>query len=169
MRHGHEDQGAKPQASETPVQVRSMSAADAGDYAELFKNTFCAPPWNESWDGVAVQQQIEKQLSKLNFIGLVAKLSQGRAVGYLSGFVWRRLALFYLDQLFVDTRHRNLGIGRTLVSALLERLRVKRIRTVFLLTQPQSPAERFYRSLGFGRFWPWAWFNKKVLLVRRFQ
>lgn len=57
---------------------------------------------------------------------------------------------YYLDTLAVDKRFRGCGIGRKLISSMIERAREQGKDTVGLLVDFENPnAERLYRYIGF--------------------
>ena len=83
-------------------------------------------------------------MQRKGFIGLVAETGT-RPHGYLTGF---RIAvmpsLFYIDQLLVDAEQHGKGIGRRLLTKTASLSSNSGIARIFLLTKPDTIAEKFY-------------------------
>jgi ribosomal protein S18 acetylase RimI-like enzyme len=105
----------------------------------------------------------ESRLSDINWIERAQEWSSKRSTTYLamdvenpcgivSGFLGRdHPTRAHLASMWVDPRHRRLGIGRTLVNAIIEWARRHGADTVRLtVTSNNDPAIEFYKSLGFS-------------------
>lgn len=78
---------------------------------------------------------------------------EGDAItGYCWGYRLDRpddAAMIYLHELHVDERHRRRGIGRDLMTALIELAERERATKIFLTTGTDNqPARALYESLG---------------------
>jgi len=114
----------------------------------------------------------EFQLTDAEWVKRAARWTDETSIGYLAvdagspcgiaaGFLDKNDATrAHLVSMWVAPTHRRLGIGRTLVDAIIAWLRVKSVRTLQLLvTSNNDPAIRFYQQLGFqltGRTEPYA-------------
>jgi len=100
-------------------------------------------------------QEIEPELDHLP--GDYAPPSGALLVGVVNGQVaalvaYRRFAegIAEMKRLYVAPEVRGLGVGRALITALLERARASGYRTMYLDTLPtMGDAQRLYESLGF--------------------
>ena len=74
-------------------------------------------------------------------------------VGYALGNVtrWWRGDEFYLKELGVDTALHRRGIGRAIMERAYAEMRAEGVGDIILLTMPGTPAEGFYRALGYHR------------------
>jgi len=149
--------------------IRTMHGEDRRTYCALFQRIFAQPPWNETWTLNRIDVEVKKIMSKEGFVGIVAEY-ESQPVGYLTGY---RLPippiippLYYLDQLFVDDRYHDLGIGKSLLAKMVCLGNTRRDYGIVLLTKAHSPAERFYLGNGFKRFPSIIRFNTKVLLYK---
>ena len=78
-------------------------------------------------------------------------LDTGRACGIASGMLDQSdPSRAHLLSMWVAPTHRRMGIGRSLVEAVLAWARAKNVQTMQLLvTSNNDPAIQFYRRLGF--------------------
>jgi aminoglycoside 6'-N-acetyltransferase I len=137
-----------------PIFIRKMTSADIAPYCRLFQSVFSNAPWNENWPIGKIASDIHHLVRKKTFYGLVAE-ADSRAVGYGTGF---RLGIipsvFYMDQLFVDVEFQGNGIGNRLLAETAGIVKNLGVSIIFLLTKPNTVAERFYRGNGYKRFAP---------------
>lgn len=152
--------------------IRAMLGKDIRTYCALFQRIFAKPPWNETWTLDGIDVEVRKIMRKEGFIGIVAEYDS-QPVGYVTGY---RLPtppiippLCYLDQLFVDDRYHDLGIGKSLLAKMVCLGSTRRDYGIVLLTKAHSPAERFYLGNGFKRLPLMIRFNGKVLLYKLLQ
>lgn len=79
---------------------------------------------------------------------LVAKAS-GKVVGYILGYTKPNKS-GSIKNLAVASNYRRLGIGKELVNFIIQRLKEKSVKKVFLHTRMKNrAASSFYKKLGF--------------------
>jgi GNAT superfamily N-acetyltransferase len=161
----NEPNARKPSATLT---LRLFQTMDNPVYCALFQRIFGQPPWNETWTLDEISRELDRIMAKPGFIGIAAEY-QSHLAGFFTGYRLRFPLLpsfFYLDQLFVDDRHRGMGAGRALLGQGLSLAADQHYRGMLLLTKPGSASEGFYRQNGFGRVLPFARLKGKLLLYR---
>jgi len=156
----------------TSLKIRTMLEKDIQSYCALYQRIFAQSPWNEIWTLDKIQVALKKVMSKKGFIGITAEY-ESQPVGYLTGYRLRNFPIiytfYYLDQLFVDDRHRGVGIGKGLLSKMVCQVNTHKGYGIVLLTKTNSAAEQFYRENGFKRLFPVIRFKEKVLLYKLLQ
>ncbi len=154
--------------SDTKIKIRPFFTKDAQSCAGLYIKIFGMPPWNEIWTLAKASRLINKLTKKKRFFGFAAECDSV-TVGYLLGHqINTSLArIYYIDQLFVDTAYQNMKIGRCLINSLFNDLAKKEVLWVFLLTRGNSPAEAFYKQIGFKRLVPRVSIKKKIIMYYR--
>lgn len=117
----------------------------------VFVQVFGQPPWEDEWPS---NERAKGYLSDIvntpGFKGFVAY--EGRKIhGVCLGHKVRWWAgdEYYLDELFVDTDVQRTGIGGALIDYAKQQLERDGVGVVVLLTQRETPAERFYAKQGF--------------------
>lgn len=136
------------------IAIKTMSDVDVGRYCVLFQSVFSKTPWNEIWTIAKIKTDIKKVMRKKGFWGMVAK-ADTEDVGYLTGFRLKLFpSVFYIDQLFVDVNYHGKKIGKRLLLETSNHLKRFGVSKLFLLTKPDSVAEKFYRNNEFKRFLP---------------
>ncbi|MDE7406544.1 MAG: ribosomal protein S18-alanine N-acetyltransferase [Clostridiales bacterium] len=121
------------------VTVRKAEKRDAHNIAAA-EQAYIDCPWTES--------QIEDEIDS-GAVFLVAE-SEGEFCGYVSGEVTTDEC--EISNIAVTEKYRRLGIGKTLLTALISELSVRGVHSVFLLVRDgNTPATALYQSLGFTR------------------
>lgn len=72
-------------------------------------------------------------------------------MGFAYGLVqqWESERHFYLKEMCVDSSQQRGGIGTGLLRHLRKTLQAEKVRQISLGTERGTPAEKFYRRLGF--------------------
>ncbi len=119
------------------MRVRLYKTGDEGAIAKIEKECFSSP-WSED----AVYSEANS-----GSVFLVAEY-ENTIVGYISC----RLILGegYINNIAVTSSHRNKGIGKLLLSALIEQAALKNAEFLTLeVRRSNLPAQNLYRSFGF--------------------
>jgi aminoglycoside 6'-N-acetyltransferase I len=128
----------------------SLTSAYLDAAAELYVQVFNAAPWNDGWNKAAARRRLERLVDNPEHVGIAAT-EAGELLGFASGWLepWISGAQFHLKELCVAPERQREGLGRRLVGELILRLRSAGVESVYLMTQPHSPAAAFYEALGF--------------------
>ena len=134
--------------------VRRMQYAEIGELAETIP---------EITDAQLTNRWREQQLGYREF--MVAE-RDGELVGTVSiNESFRPRDSLHLFALEVSAQRRNEGIGRDIVSWVIDEARRRGLRRVYLEVRTDNPARRLYHRLGFRRVGPaftnsWWFFNR---------
>ena len=120
-------------------QIRPATPADTPRLAELERICF-SDPWSPA--------SLREMVSAAHTVGLVALV--GDAVAGYAIARWAADSGEILN-LAVTPKHRREGIAAHLIDALLEELRCRKVREVFLeVRESNGPARALYKAKGFG-------------------
>ncbi len=123
----------------------------------------------DGFEGIAIDQNVERQLGILgghdwrwrkarhvdediaaNPEGVFVAEHEGKVVGYISTRIDREAAKGRIPNLAVDSRVRNLGIGRKLIEYALEYMRQQGMAFAMIETMVNNPiGQHLYPSCGF--------------------
>lgn len=136
--------------------------------AELYCKIWQEPPWNEHcWNKDEVVRDIKSQLMQPN-AKIILAFYDGNIIGFTWGyqvsptymqkicgskslnFIFKKGAVYYVDELGVSISHRGNGIGMTLANKLLDAI-PKNIDAIILRTDKKAlPAREIYKKLNFA-------------------
>jgi aminoglycoside 6'-N-acetyltransferase I len=92
----------------------------------------------DAWPDLASALQEVRESFASGRMSLVALDAQGRVIGWIGGIEQYEGHVWELHPLVVDAAHRRQGVGRALVAALEERLRVRGVLTLWLGTDDET-------------------------------
>lgn len=117
--------------------------------APLFVEAFNAPPWSESWTIDVASKRLQQMLSSDVAFGLMA-LQQGVLYGMVLGHEEQFFngIVFTVKEFCVNNQLRGQGIGTKLFTAFEERLKLKGITEISLVTCHGGQTEGFYTKQG---------------------
>ena len=119
--------------------------------AELMKEAFGGKPWNDDWSDAMQLSEYMKDISMpyrpLNY-GLML---DGRLVGISVGRVnhWWEGTSYVIEELCISPACQGQGLGSKFLGLIEESIRGKGVSGIFLQTDNDKPAYRFYHKNGF--------------------
>ena len=133
------------------MELKELTSADMDAVRALFYDVFTAEPWNDDWSDGA---QLDAYLTDLtgNANSLTFSFYEGETLLALSmGHVkhWFSGTEYYVDELCVAREAQGRGVGTAFVQAIERALAERGITHIFLLTERDVPAYRFYQKAGF--------------------
>ena len=127
-----------------PITIRALGPEDAHVLDRVRTGTFDNPP-----DPSRVWAFLATRVNEL-----VVALDRGEVVGFASGTMMLRPdkpTTFYVDEVGVHEDYRRQGIGRRLVTRMIERARDRGCESLWLATEGDNDAAlALYRSMGAG-------------------
>jgi aminoglycoside 6'-N-acetyltransferase I len=112
---------------------------------DVYMNTYNNSNWNENWEFVDTEKRLTAIINTPGFTGLAA-IDEDKLVGMVLGNIQRYCNQnhFNLQEMCVIPEYRNKGIGSFLISELQKSLTEKDVSKIYLLTERDSLAEKFY-------------------------
>ena len=120
--------------------------------AELYKNAFGGEPWKDDWSDheqlMAYTKEISGAYNALNY-GL---LMDGRLCAFSVGMIrhWWEGTNYNIEEFCVSPELQGQGIGTRFMGMIETEIRKKGLAGIFLQTDRDKPAYRFYKKNGFG-------------------
>ena len=121
------------------------------EVAELYKNAFAGEPWNDDWSDRNQLAEYVKEVSggcnALNF-GLV---TDGKLVAASLGAVrhWWEGTNYNIEEFCVSPDFQSKGIGTHFMALIEAEVKRRGLCGIFLQTDSDKPALRFYHKNGF--------------------
>lgn len=126
-----------------------MTAEHLDGCARLLVSAFNGEPWNEKWTLETARKDILQTLGVPDYLGFVYLEDgvKGMAAGHREQDAEN--VVFYLGVLCVSPAAQRKGVGGELIRRLEEMLTDMGIRSIYLLTDRGTPAEAFYKKIGY--------------------
>ena len=129
--------------------IRELRTDDLMSCSELYSQVFSGPPWSEKWNKEKAYERLSHFQKSEGFVGLLAEndgikgLVLGNTEPFLDGY-W-----FYLREMCVSTTFQGHGVGASLLKQLKVTLEAKKVKNIYLATDRNIPAAKFYEKNGF--------------------
>lgn len=120
------------------------------ELAELFVETFNAPPWNDMWTEEQARVRLRDIIRMPNFCG-AAEYREGKLVALIMGHGEMSFdgIHFQILEFCVANDMKGQGIGGEMLNEFMEYLERKGVTSVYLLTMRGKASEDFYAAHGF--------------------
>lgn len=129
-----------------------LDKSDLKEMAQVFKSAFYGEPWNDDWSD---EEQLLKYVSEksggfhainygLRIDGKLVAISMGQITHWWEG------TNYVLDELAVSSDCQGSGIGTRFIQMIEEDLKKRGIKGIFLQTDSDKPAYKFYQKNGFN-------------------
>ena len=135
-----EDKSQKEKSNDNSFRVDLVRSWQEGQIVDLYR---AADWWKEEMDASRINDLIRG-----SFLFAVAiDISTGRAVG-MGRVISEGIADAYIQDLVVLEGWRSWGVGKMILTRLLEECIIRKITWIGLIAEPGK--EEFYRSIGFA-------------------
>ena len=119
--------------------------------ADLFKKAFAGEPWNDDWsDRTQLLEYIKEISSSYNALnyGLVR---DGKLIAMSIGMIrhWWEGTNYNIEEFCVDPDFQGQGMGTRFMELIEDEIRKKGLHGIFLQTDSDKPAYKFYMKNGF--------------------
>lgn len=120
--------------------------------ARVLISAYAEPPWSEQWTLEAAVENVTDALEAPRSISLAA-VDGGVVLGIALGIRQRRYfgRVLYLDELSVLPEAQRRGIGKALLSSIIDVAKAEGCRSVWLVSQAEGALPEFYSRCGFDR------------------
>jgi len=119
--------------------------------AELFKDAFGREPWNDNWSDKAQLMEYIKEISgsynSLHFGLLVNGQLKAFSIGMIRH--WWEGTNYNIEELCVSPDMQGQGVGTRFMGMISDEVRRRGLAGIFLQTDSDKPAYRFYHRNGF--------------------
>lgn len=131
--------------------IRELREEDLESCSELYSQVFSGPPWSENWSKEKANERLIHFYKSEGFIGLIAEKEyvKGFVLGNAEPFLDRNW--FYLREMCISKLSQRQGIGTGLIKQLSVTLVDKKVSKIYLATDRNIPAAKFYEKNGFSQ------------------
>ena len=122
------------------------------EMAELYKNAFAGEPWNDDWSDRGQLYEYIKEISgAYNCLNYGLKMD-GKLVAMSLGMIrhWWEGTNYNIEELCVLPEFQGKGVGSRFMEMIEEDIQTRGAVGIFLQTDIDKPAYRFYQKIGFG-------------------
>ena len=122
--------------------------------AELYVETYNAPPWNDQWTLRLAMQKLDEMINCRDSFGLIACEDESNILGMIVGSseIYYNCKQFFIKDFFVIPSMQGHGIGTALMAEFESRLKNKGIDKTYLFTSRGDKTENYYQKCGY-RSW----------------
>jgi aminoglycoside 6'-N-acetyltransferase I len=144
------------------MKIRFITENDIGDCAKLFSHVFSTSPWNEPWTKGDAFKRLNHFFESKGFVGVLLEIEGviGFALGNVEPFYFGDM--FYLREMCVDTDSQHSGYGYKLFESLENTLKEQNVHSIYLTTDRESPASKFYQKNGFNFKEKMGFYTKRI-------
>ena len=134
------------------------------EVAKLYKNAFGREPWNDNWDDETQLMEYLKEIScsfnSLNY-GLFI---DGKLAAVSIGMIrhWWEGTNYNIEEFCVSPDLQHCGIGSRFMEMIEKDILSRGLNGIFLQTDSDKPAYRFYQKNGFGELSSHVSFYKRI-------
>ena len=130
--------------------IRPMKMADIPACAEILCAVYNNDLWQCRWSHETAEAYLADHAEAKRFVGFCAE-KEGCIIGscFAHEKLWWNNTEVFLDEMFVLPDQQNQGVGRLMMAALEEHVRIHHLAGITLTTNRYAPAPQFYRRLGF--------------------
>ncbi|MBQ8260907.1 MAG: GNAT family N-acetyltransferase [Lachnospiraceae bacterium] len=119
--------------------------------ADLYREAFSGPPWNDDWSDSVQLTEYMKDISRayraLNYGLLVDGKLVCMSVGRINH--WWEGTNYNIDELCVSPEFQSQGLGSRFLALIEADIRKKGLAGIFLQTDNDKPSYHFYHKNGF--------------------
>ena len=122
------------------------------EMAELYKNAFAGEPWNDDWsDRVQLYEYIKEISGAYNCLNYGLKVD-GKLVAMSLGMIrhWWEGTNYNIEELCVSSELQGKGMGSRFMEMIERDIQTRGTVGIFLQTDNDKPAYKFYQKIGFG-------------------
>ena len=131
--------------------LKKLSINDKENIKELFTSVFTKAPWYDDWSDT---NQLDMYINDL--VGQGYSLTYGlfdddELIGISLGYVkhWYSGTEYIINEFCVKTERQGAGAGSFFIAEIEKAIKEIGIRQIFLLTDSNAPAYKFYKKNGF--------------------
>ena len=133
------------------LKIKRLSIDDKEIITDVFTSVFTKAPWNDDWSDT---NQLDMYINDLVGQGysLTFGLFDDELIGISLGYVkhWYSGTEYIINEFCVKTERQGAGAGSFFISEIEKAIKELGIKQIFLLTDSNVPAYRFYKKNGFN-------------------
>ena len=142
------------------MEFRNCESSDISGCANILREAYAQPPYNEEWDLSHAQQYLERFYGFDPSLCFVAK-NKNTIVGaiFAYSYPWHGKESCYIQEIFISPARQRMSIGKKLINKLSAS---KGTGATWLVANKHAHAIEFYKSLGFSNSGPYTFYAGNV-------
>lgn len=131
--------------------LKELQVKDIEMLKDFFVSVFTIEPWNDDWSDA---EQLHAYI--LDLTGNRNSLTLGLyeddvMVGLAMGEIkhWYEGTEYFINELCIKTQEQGKGLGTRFVELILHHIKEQGMKNIFLFTERDMPAYKFYKKNGF--------------------
>ena len=122
------------------------------EMAELYKTAFAGNPWNDDWSDRKQLYEYVKEISSAYHCLNYGLRIDGKLVAMSLGMIrhWWEGTNYNVEELCVSPELQGKGVGSRFMEMIEKDIQTRGAVGIFLQTDNDKPAYRFYHKIGFG-------------------
>lgn len=131
------------------MKIRKAKKPDTNQISEIYKTAYSEKPYNEKWNYKNAKARILDCLKNSNILIIEDKKKNIMGFVIYDTFKWEKGKTGYIDDLVIKKELRGKGLGKTLMKKAEERLKKKKVKEIWLQSNPKSRVFNFYKKKGY--------------------
>ena len=133
------------------LKLKRLSISDKEIITNVFISVFTKEPWNDDWSD---KNQLDMYINDLvgqNYSLTYGLFDDDELIGIALGYVkhWYSGTEYIINELCIKTERQGAGAGTFFLAEIEKAIKELGIKQIFLLTDSNVPAFKFYKKNGF--------------------
>ena len=133
------------------LNLKKLSIRDKEIITDMFISVFTKEPWNDDWSD---KNQLDMYINDLvgqNYSLTYGLFDDDELIGIALGYVkhWYSGTEYIINELCIKTERQGAGAGTFFLTEIEKAIKKLGIKQIFLLTDSNVPAFKFYKKNGF--------------------
>ncbi len=130
--------------------IKRLQFPDLKECAHLYVKVFNSEPWNDHWTIKTAFSRLKEIYNTPGFFGIKA-ICDKYIIGIILGNIesWYEDYNFQLKEIYTDPDFQSTGIGTDLIKKIINDLKKRSVRVIYLYTSSNKRLQKFYQKNGF--------------------
>ncbi len=130
--------------------IKELDVFSFDEIKALFKTVFTGPPWNEEWQEAQLSEYLHDLIDVRGSL-VYGLYENDQLIGLSIGKInhWCAGTKYFIEELCIRNEYQGMGFGQGFISLIKNDLKQRGISQIFLMTDREKPAYKFYKKMGF--------------------
>ena len=134
------------------LEIKQLSIENIEEIKTFYRDVFTIEPWNDDWsDEEQLHQYITDIIGNRNSL-VFGLFKEEKMVGISLGRIlhWYAGTQYYIDEFCIKTSLQGAGLGTQFLDMIIDDIKARGIKQIYLQTDRTLPAYKFYQKNGFS-------------------
>ena len=134
------------------LNLKRLTIKDKEIITDVFTSVFTKEPWNDDWSDTNQLDMYINDLCGQSYSLTYGLFDDDELIGIALGYVkhWYSGTEYIINEFCVKTERQGAGAGSFFIAEIENAIKEMGIKQIFLLTDSNVPAYRFYKKNGFN-------------------